>query len=391
MDPVTGNTAGGAAGRTRRGVGLACLAAAVLLGGWYLAEGRWLMALAVGGASAAVYLAFRLPPGRYLVFATAAVALSTLATLGAVGVLDVYLHHRYEDRGGFNIWGYRGATLPSKAPGERRVAVLGGSTAFGYGVGVDETIPAYLERDLAGRLASTPVHVVNLAWNGQGARSFRFNLQAYDYLDYDTVVLYSGYNDLFYNPDSFREQSAIFRLTGYLPILPVVPVREWLHIGDLSDTRDERVVFEHTLKERYAAEAADTALRISRELERQIGRLTPEAAASDPSASPSDCGERWGFYCGQIHDAVSYALTRGKTVFVVTQPYISDQHVAQQSALAGMLRRQFADDPRVHYVNLGRTLALTDRTLCYDGMHLTPAGNARVADALAAAIAEAGR
>ena len=267
--------------------------------------------------------------------------------------------------------------------------MLGGSTAFGYGVGVDETIPAYLERDLAGALSSSPqARVINLAWNGQGARSFRFALEAYEYLDYDAAVLYSGYNDLFHNADSFRERSAIFRLTGYLPILPVVPIRDWLHIGDLSDTRDQRVVFQHTLKERYAAEAADTALRISRELERQIGRLTP-GRTSDPMPTSDACRDQWAYYCQQIGDSVAFALSRGKTVFVVTEPYISDNHVLQQSELAGMLRSVFQGDPRVQYVNLGKVLQLSDRDLCYDGMHLTPNGNAIVARALADEIARA--
>ena len=47
-----------------------------------------------------------------------------------------------------------------------------------------------------------------------------------------------------------------------------------------------------------------------------------------------------------------------------------------------MLAQRFAGDGRVRYVNLGRLLDLTDPTIAYDGLHLVPAGNMHVADAL---------
>ena len=70
-------------------------------------------------------------------------------------------------------------------------------------------------------------------------------------------------------------------------------------------------------------------------------------------------------------------------VFVVTEPYINERHVDQQDAVAGMLQADFGHEPRVHYVNAGTAIDLRDRTLCYDGMHLTAAGNRRVASWLA--------
>jgi lysophospholipase L1-like esterase len=39
-------------------------------------------------------------------------------------------------------------------------------------------------------------------------------------------------------------------------------------------------------------------------------------------------------------------------------------------------------------VNLGRLLDLTDPTIAYDGLHLVPVGNMRVADALLPAVLE---
>lgn len=68
---------------------------------------------------------------------------------------------------------------------------------------------------------------------------------------------------------------------------------------------------------------------------------------------------------------------------IVTQPYQSERHIAQQEALASWLRRHPGDHPRVRYVDLGRGVVdLRDPALSYDGAHLTPAGNERIAEAL---------
>jgi hypothetical protein len=99
----------------------------------------------------------------------------------------------------YNIWGYWGPVAGSKKPGERRIAVLGGSTALGFGAPEGQSFPAYLERKLNARRKEKnhrSVSVVNLAWNGEGAYSFSATLEDYAYLDYDAVIFCTGYNDL---------------------------------------------------------------------------------------------------------------------------------------------------------------------------------------------------
>jgi len=81
-------------------------------------------------------------------------------------------------------------------------------------------------------------------------------------------------------------------------------------------------------------------------------------------------------------------VKRGKRVLVVTEPYISDKHVAQQRALEAMLAQRFAGQTKLRYVNLGRTIDLRDRSLCWDGMHLTEEGSRRVAEALIQPVLE---
>ena len=69
-------------------------------------------------------------------------------------------------------------------------------------------------------------------------------------------------------------------------------------------------------------------------------------------------------------------------MLVVGQPLIAANHARQQAALRTKLAARFGGDSRVKYVDLSRTIDLSDRTLAYDGMHLTPPANAVIAAAL---------
>ena len=72
--------------------------------------------------------------------------------------------------------------------------------------------------------------------------------------------------------------------------------------------------------------------------------------------------------------ATRFARDRGVKVIVVTQPYASDTHVAQQRALSAALSSTFGSDGGVRYVNLGPTINLRDRAMAYDGVHLVAKG-----------------
>jgi len=324
---------------------------------------------------------------RKLVFAMAAIALSAAFAGALVLAVDVYLHRKYENVAGLNIWGYRGRVVDRKRPVERRVVVLGGSTAFGYGVTPDESMPMYLERQLNARRGQRgEVTVVNLAYNNEGAYSFIFTLQDYEYLDYDIALFYTGYNDIGgENTRVHRRGSPVFRLTGYSLIFPLI-FREkamTLRYGDVeAGYRHEQTTFKPNLAAQATSFALDSATQISSALERQLGRLTDEPAPLVPTPSAEGCGERWRHYCQALDDAVSYVLASEKHVFVVTQPYIADVHVEQQRRVAGMVEERFGVEPRVHFVSLGSVVDLRDRTLAPDGMHLSGLGNERIAQEL---------
>jgi lysophospholipase L1-like esterase len=333
---------------------------------------------------------------KRFVFAAVAMTLSLVAAFGAALGADIYLHGKFERSAGVNIWGYRGPTLGRKRAGEIRVAFLGGSTVFGYGVTWDQAIPAALERRLQARHADRVIHVVNLGYNNEGAFAFLPTLTDYQYMKFDIVCLYEGYNDHGTRPNVqvFRRESPVFRAFGYLPLLPVA-LREKafaFRYGDISaayaaargepDTR--RVVFTPNLAQRAGAAALGAAADVADSLERQLGKLSP------PDQRPvfeldTDCG-RFNHYCTSVAAAVDYVVRQEKRVLVIAQPYMGDFNVAQQRQLSQMLTVRFPSEARLRYVDLGDSIDLKDRSLSYDGMHLTGAGNDRIAAALVADV-----
>jgi hypothetical protein len=314
----------------------------------------------------------------------------TVALFVTVLAVDVYLHHRHEMNAGLNIWGYRGPVLDDKQDGERRIAVVGGSTAFGYGVTWVDAIPALLEQKLNDVSQSGTKYIAaNLAYNNEGAYSFKYTLRDYAYLDYDLAILYTGYNDLSRSRDLnrqvFRHESPVFTLTGYMPIFPVIFSEKAMMLrygGDLEAAYiGEKTVFTPDPGDRLSAAALETAVRVTKSLERQLGRLT----TTDPinsAATTATCAADWRLYCEQVTLAVDQILADGKRVLVVTQPYNSDGHVEQQSNLIAMLNRSYWGNGNVRHINFGEILSLDDLEFAWDGMHLTAAGNDVVATGL---------
>jgi hypothetical protein len=337
---------------------------------------------------------------RRVWFAAMTITLAIVLPFAILLAVDIHLHGKYERSAGVNVWGYRGPVARRKAPGRFRIAVFGGSTALGYGVTWEESFPAVLERRLDARAPGT-YDVVNLAYNNEGAYSFTFTMKDYAYLNYDLVCLYEGYNDLMGDPQGpnlsvFRHDSPIFRLTGYLPIFPIVfkeKAAAMLHGGDVGALYryQDKTVFRPGLATRTTAEALTAAAKVGQSLEHQLGRVTSEPRRHIVDAAGTGCKYPWQEYCRSILEAVQYGLASGKQVLVVTQPYelgdyLRARHMEQQSELAAMLLRRFGDDPRVAYVNLGDTIDLGDPALSFDRMHLTAPGNARLAESLIAPV-----
>jgi hypothetical protein len=342
----------------------------------------------------------------------AAFALVTLVMFFAVPAavllaIDMHLHTKYQTAAGFNIWGYRGPVVGRKRPGEYRVAVLGGSAAYGYGVTWEEAFPAQLERLLTAQAsAGTSFRVLNLGYNNEGAYSFTFTQTDYDYLQYDLVCLYEGYNDISGDPNGenrsvFRRNSPVFRLTGYLPIFPIVfkeKAAAMIAGGDPGALYrgTTQTTFHPPLATRATSEVLRTAGEIGQSLERQLGRITAEPPRPVAGTDATGCKYPWGQYCRSIDNATALALAHHRQVLFITQPYLPGEYMSmrlkqQQSEAASMIARRYGRNPDVAYANLGAAIDLTDVSLSFDQMHLTAAGNRRLAGFLVAPVTEMAR
>ena len=99
------------------------------------------------------------------------------------------------------------------------------------------------------------------------------------------------------------------------------------------------------------------------------------AAGSTPGDLQAAQRER---YVGFITQLVESNLTTGRGVLFVTQPYAGEPHRVQQAMIRTALGR-FERFERFRYVNLGEAVDLTDPAVAFDGLHLTPPANERIA------------
>ena len=326
-------------------------------------------------------------------FACVTVALSFAGMLALLLAADLVLHYRAERSAGLNRNGYRGPIAGRKRPGETRIVMLGGSTVFGYGVSSEETVASYLESRLRGRLDG-PVRVINLGFNNEGAFAFLPHLQDFAYLEYDVVILYEGYNDLIgdagVNREVYSRNSAVYRLFGYYPILPLYLDEKAMLLrngGNLdagyAAARSGQTVFRPTLAQRTGASALDAVAMMTKTIESQLARVSAAPATTVVTESALGCPSPWLNYCESVAAAIRFALARGNAVVVGSQPRIGgdtrERHEQQQQALKQMVSTQFAGEKRVVWVDLSREVRLDDTNLTFDGMHLTPGGNDFVA------------
>jgi lysophospholipase L1-like esterase len=343
----------------------------------------------------------RLPLSRrkFVIYAMLAAACAAAGSALLILGLDLYVHHRASRSAGLNIWGYRGPLVGKKQPGELRLAVLGGSTAFGYGLPWNEAAPAVLERRLSAKRLDRSVSVVNLAYNNEGAYSYRFTLDDFTFLAYDVVVLYDGYNDLAGdgrpNTALYRHDSPVFRVTGYFPILPLALRERAMMLrngGDLGGAYEAirgrpTTVFRPNVVQRGSAATMEAAADIGETLGKQLGRFSELEAPRLPDTAESGCTWPWGHYCQSMFLAIKYARARGNPVVVVLQPRavepLTEKHAQQQATLVDMLQRKFGNDPNVHAVDLSDAIRLQDPKFAFDGLHLSTEGTEFVTGLLA--------
>ena len=305
----------------------------------------------------------------------AALAAEVVA-FGMVGIviIDLRLHDRFEQVAGVNVQGYRGPIQPHRVPGERRLLLVGDSTAFGYGVAWTESFPSYLTNRLRVErnriVPNRVVRLINAASIPGGAFAFRYAIRDFKYVVPDIIVVDAGYDALCDECTGdrrvWRHESALFLATGYMPMLPLYLQEKGVILANAPS--GARRLIGHVFG--FAARAIAAADR------------PPRPDAPLDAVLDVGCGPRWTAYCAAIQVAVTDALSYAKGVVVITPPFASDRHREQQQAMAEMLRREFGRDGRVVYLDHGTAVDLHDPELSFDGVHLTSRGNQHLAESL---------
>jgi lysophospholipase L1-like esterase len=109
-----------------------------------------------------------------------------------------------------NSAGVRGGEIPSKTPGERRVAVLGDSLVLAVQVDDEQTFCRLLERDLAGQEPGSTVRVINAGVQGYGpVEELLFYREVVAPLGPDVVLLM-----VFVANDAIESVDSAWRLDG---------------------------------------------------------------------------------------------------------------------------------------------------------------------------------
>jgi hypothetical protein len=307
-------------------------------------------------------------------------SITFVLTAGSFLLVDLYYHRRclQGDLQGPNWRGYRGPVVGRKLPHETRIVMCGGSTTFGYGLRYKEALPYQLEQKLQALLGpQQKVSVINLGYNMEGVYAFYYNLSDFRDLDYDVVILYEGYNDLrIGTTGAYRHSNPIFRLCGYMPVLPMLAREKIMSIrsrGHLDDAYNRKqFVFRLKPTERLHAAVLDNLLAASDGFETALKRLDPgDTLGLDLIQLKNN---RWAWYEHFEKRAIEYSLHHHKKVIVMTQPFINKTHREQQAALQAMLASDFKGSNDLLYVNAGEDLDLLDPKLSFDGMHLTAGG-----------------
>jgi hypothetical protein len=327
-------------------------------------------------------------------------ALAALFPIVALLAVDTYLHHRAAVNRSYahvNRWGYRGPVVGSKQPGEYRIAMVGGSTAFGLGAELEESIPAVIERELRVR-TQRRITVVNVAFPADGAYADRWTLNHYRFLDYDAAIIYSAYNDLRgehqRNLANHRHESAIFKLTGYYPWVSVALKSKARELrGDPNGGEEKPVVGPGILRATGAA-----TLDFLAALDRQLGLSAQSLQTVEQSNGGAD--PLWGFYLEQIDGMVSDLLANGKRAIVVIPPKLRSTpdgigrpgellHISQRAAVRRLIAERYAANPRVLLIDASETVDLLDRRYAFhDRIHLNAGGNAVVAAHIASHLSQ---
>jgi hypothetical protein len=286
--------------------------------------------------------------------------------VGALGLLalDIYAHARVQSVGGVNVWGYRGPVARSRQDAEIRIAIVGGTRAFGWGqtpdaLGGEVRRLTMLSTDRPGA-ALRPVVVLNLARLGALADEYPAIVERYRKLAPDAICVY---DDLGVRGAEPRPRSAVFDVTGYAPALPLVldeKGRRWRGHGGW-----------------IRGGVLEAGAAVLRRTDGALSRLTSRSSARTVLDD--------GAYVSAMTDAIAASKAHAMSVVLVLSPIESPLQSRNHDALAVALR-PLARERWLRIVDLNDVPSLRDPRLRVDGWNYSAAGLAVVADRISAAL-----
>lgn len=300
--------------------------------------------------------------------------------------VDLYLHNKYESSFGLNTKGYRGEILADKALNEFRIAAIGGSTTFGYGVNTKDSWPFFLEKNLnsskqfPGR--KNRYTVANLGYNNEGAFAYNFNLNAFEGLDFDAVIFFTGVNDLGEKNHTVFRNNPIFNAFGYFPILPIVLFEK----AKIFETQG-------ALEDAYLGENRSNSNFLKQKLSEfmlallNIYNKLPDKEVLDykdielnqnynSQIADDNCGNMWREYCKNLLVAITKAHKIGMKVFVFSEPSRGANVNSQKNAVKRLIEEvNSKGDKSIYWIDYTELLNLENKEISFDKMHLTTIGN----------------
>lgn len=256
---------------------------------------------------------------------------------------------------GYNYKGYRGFIKSEKKKDLKRIVTVGGSTTFGYGTNFKDSYPYLLEK----KLNNKKFDVVNLGIQSNRIDGIYKDIIHYEYLDYDLVIIYSGYNDCFYKGKiSYltRHNNFFFKHFNYLPILQTYLIEKTIISLNLN------------LEEFYKKKKKKNDHIMCNE-PKKIKNITIDEKKIFMKNIELN-------YINSYRNVIEYLIKKNKIIIVLHQPLYGGELQKIQKELLLKLLENF----NIYQIDMGDFLNINNKNLFFDEMHLTKEGNSIIAN-----------
>lgn len=302
--------------------------------------------------------------------------------------LDLMLHRKFDQIAGLNYRGYRGKIIGKKKANEIRIAMFGGSPLWGYGVYYWEAVPFQLEKLLQSYSdslkADRSISVINLGYNNEGIFAIYYNLQDFDYLQYDYVLICTGFDDLGVgNTTRFRQSNPIFKVFNYMPILSTYLQEKMMLLrsnGNLEDAYWGKNMQDSTVsRQNFHANALNNLLMIYNSSENVINRI--QKVKTENFNMEKLKSDRWAWFKHYLRKSIDEALSKKKKVVIITEPRLNIECGLQQDMMGELCQESYFQNSNVTYMDIGRSFTYSPQ-LFLDGCHFSAQGCQVFADSI---------